>query len=114
MRDWAEEQLKRWGEYSVGREKGVMGYPGVSPTFRLEASGGNARTELVDRIILRIDRIIAGLKDDRPDLFIVAVRRYVYDEPASSIARHARCCRDTVYARLDTLRATIDRNLRDA
>lgn len=112
MNDWVDDQLKRWGEYAAIREKGVMGYPGVSPTFRIEASGcGTGPVDLVDTVILRIDRLVAGMKIDRPELFIVAVCWYVFDEPASKIASRCRCCRDTVYARLKALKAAVRKGL---
>ena len=112
MNDWVDEQLKRWGEYTAIREKGVMGYPGISPTFRMEASGCCTGTvELVDTVIIRIDRLIAGMKSDRPELFIVAVCWYVFDESVSQIAGRCRCCRDTVYARLKSLKAAVRKGL---
>ena len=112
MHDWAEEQLKRWGEYSANRDAGVMGYPGVSPTFRVEASGcGTGPVDLVDTVILRIDRIIAGMGNDRPDLFIVAICWYVFGESASKIASRCRCCRDTVYSRVNTIRDIVRHDL---
>ena len=112
MNDWVEEKLRKWGEYSATREKGVMGYPSMSPTFRIEASGCNAGyVDPVDAVIIRIDRIIAGIGNDRPELFIVAVCWYVFDEPASKIAGRCRCCRDTVYSRLNMVRHIVRENL---
>lgn len=112
MHDWVDEQLKRWGEYSATREQGVVGYPGISPTFRVEASGCSmGSVELVDTTVLKIDRMIAGFEKDRPELYIVAVCWYVFGEPPSKIASRSRCCRDTVYARLKALKAAVRKGL---
>lgn len=112
MTDWIDNQLQRWGEFSATREQGVMGYPGMSPTFRIEASGCTlGSVEPVDTTIIRIDQLIAGLQTDRPELFLVAVCWYVFGEPASKIASRSRCCRDTVYSRLKTLKAAVRKGL---
>ena len=110
--DFADEKLKRWGEFTSQREQGVMGYPGFSPTFRLEASGGGTGSvDLVDTTVLVVDRIIAAIKQDKPELFIVAVGWYVFNDPVSTIARRSHCCRDTVYSRLNALKARVRKGL---
>lgn len=110
--DFTDEKLKRWGEFAASKEQGVMGYLGISPTFRVEASGCSmGSVELVDTTVLKIDRMIAGFEKDRPELYIVAVCWYVFGEPPSKIASRSRCCRDTVYARLKALKAAVRKGL---
>lgn len=112
MTDWVDEQLQRWGRYSAMKDRGVMGYPRVSPTFRIEASGAcTGSVDLVDSIILKIDRTIAGMAEDKPELYLVACCWYVLEEPISTIARRSRCHRNTVGARLKSLKASIGKAL---
>lgn len=113
MTDWVDEQLQRWGRYSAMKERGVMGYPGISPTFRIEASGScTGAVDLVDATILKIDNVIAGMGKTDPELYLVACCWYVLDEPVSTIARRSRCHRDTIYSRLKSLKASVGKALR--
>lgn len=103
----ADELLKRWGAFAAAKESGALGYPRRSAFFRLEATGEMAATQPVDAGILLVDGILAGFKTARPELFAVAVAWYVYEEPAGRIASRVGCCRDTVYARLKSLKAAV-------
>lgn len=111
MSDWIEEKMKKWGEYSAGREIGVLGYPRMSPTFRIEASGGSGNVDMVDADILRIDSLMGGFKETKPDWYFVGCHWYVFNEPVSTIARKCSCHRDTVYARINALKAAMDKGL---
>lgn len=112
MTDWVDEQLQRWGRYSAMKDRGVMGYPRVSPTFRVEASGAcTGSVELVDATIIKIDGVIAGMATTEPDLYIVACCWYVFDETPGTIARRIGCHRNTVGARLKSLKAFVGKAL---
>lgn len=109
MTDRADELLKRWGMFAAAKETGALGYPGRSAFFRLEATGSSeiAASQPVDALVLMVDRIVAAFKTARPELFYAAVYWYVYAEPAGRIASRVGCCRDTVYARVNAVKAAV-------
>lgn len=111
MSDWVEEKMKRWGEFSAGREIGAIGYPRMSPTFRVEASGGSGNVDIVDVDILRIDMLMAHFREAKPEWYFVGRHWYVFNEPVSTIARKSSCHRDTVYSRINALKAAVDKGL---
>lgn len=102
---WIDEQLKRWGEFSSGRDGHSLGFPKECPTFRVDEGRSSAGSMvLVDSTIMRIDRIIAALGDTDPALVEVAFCWYVFCLPASSCAFRGHCTERTVYRRLESLR----------
>lgn len=107
MSDWANEKLRKWGEWSAKRESGVIGYPKASPTFRVEASSGCGKNDMVDPDIMTVDRIVSGLQHDEPRLFVVAVCWYVFCHDSLTIANRLRCARSTFYVLLDALKARV-------
>lgn len=107
MTDRADELLKRWGIFAAAKETGALGYPGRSAFFKLEASGALAASQPVDAAVLMVDRIVAAFRTAKPELFYAAVYWYVFAEPASRIASRAGCCRDTVYARINAVKAAV-------
>ena len=110
---WIDEQLKRWGEFSSGRDTNGIGYPSQCPTFRVDDARATAGSlVLVDSNIMRIDRIIAALGRTEPELFDVAFCWYVFALPVSSCARRCHCTERTVYRRLEALKRAVDVVLR--
>ena len=114
MSDWVEEKMKKWGEYSSMREKGVCGFPSQSPTFRVESSGGGiGSVVLVDADVMMVDGIMAGIKQEKPVLFHAGWDWYVRGLPVSSIAFYNRCTNKTVYNRVNTLKDMVASRSRD-
>lgn len=114
MSDSVEEKMKKWGVFSLMREKGVCGFPTRSPTFRVESSGGGARTvALVDADVMMVDGIMAGIKQEKPVLFCVGWDWYVNDLPVSSIVSRRKCSKQTVYNRIEMLKELVASRSRD-
>lgn len=114
MSDSVEEKMKKWGVFSLMREKGVCGFPSQSPTFRVESSGGGiGSVVLVDTDVMMIDRIMAEIKQEKPVLYYVGWDWYVRGLLVSSIAFYHRCTPKTVYNRMNTLKDMVASKSRD-
>lgn len=114
MSDWVEEKMKKWGEYSSMREKGVCGFPSQSPTFRVESSGGGiGSVVLVDADVMMVDGIMAGIKQEKPVLFHAGWDWYVRGLTVSSIVSQRKCSKQTVYNRIDLLKELVSAKSRD-
>ena len=114
MSEWVEEKLKKWGLFSLMREKGVCGFPAQSPTFKVEASGdGSGSVVLVDADVMMVDKIMAGIKKEKPVLFNVGWDWYVKGMTVSSIVSQQRCAKQTVYNRIEILKEVVSERSRD-
>lgn len=101
---YVEDLLVRWGEFVSGKVSGAVGYPKRCVTFRVEPVGTSAALDLVHPDLMRVDSLMAGLKRDRLDLFMVAKLYYVDGMPIQSVAFYCRIGRMTAYRRLDAVR----------
>lgn len=114
MSDWVEEKMKKWGVFSLMREKGVCGFPSQSPTFRVESSGGGiGSVVLVDADVMMVDGIMAGIKQEKPVLFHAGWDWYVRGLTVSSIVSQRKCSKQTVYNRIDLLKELVSAKSRD-
>lgn len=108
MIEWVETMLLSWGDYSQRREDGGLGYAKGSPMFRLSAAGGApSSVVLAESDVLQIERVMVGIKADRPELYAVAIEWYVRKSPTTTVAMRIGCHRNSVQARIAALHVLV-------
>lgn len=105
--EWVKPMLVKWGEWRAGSGRGFGGgsYPAYDLVHIHGTSGG---VDMLDGEILQIDRILAGIKLAKPELYAAAYEIYAEGSSHQTAAGRLRCHRDTVYARINALHVLVE------
>ncbi len=106
MIPYINTRLIDWATWSKRSADGGMGYPRKSSYCDLVPirSDGSAGPVVTDSAAMEIERIMAQIKGDRPDMWSVAEWFYLAGSmTVERIAKELGCHRDTVYSRLNAL-----------
>lgn len=104
MIEWVNAKMVIWGEAMAGGRRGGGSNSSPFPAYQAVHIRGTAGgADLVHPEAMEIDRVMAKVKQSKPDWYEVAYGFYVEGRSKQSIAERMRCHRDTVYARFDSL-----------
>jgi hypothetical protein len=98
---YINDRLNQWAHWVAQRDSGALGYPHQSAFVRLAGGSGSYSSRLAPDLNERAWEIERAVQSLRGELKECVVSFYCRIGTIEQKARECRCCRDTMYSRLD-------------